>query len=103
MGRLKQPQDVAAVLAADVALQYHRGILVYAGRELCSYEVVIVFVHILGTDEVRIFDELRIVVRVFEKFVANAPEKVVAIERKKQSDAQEKIDAIKASIAALTK
>ena len=38
-----------------------------------------------------------------EKFVANAPEKVVAIERKKQSDAQEKIDAIKASIAALTK
>ena len=38
-----------------------------------------------------------------EKFVANAPEMVVAIERKKQSDAQEKIDAIKASIAALTK
>ena len=38
-----------------------------------------------------------------EKFVANAPEKVVAIERKKQSDAQEKIDAIKASIAALKK
>ena len=38
-----------------------------------------------------------------EKFVANAPEKVVAIERKKQSDAQEKIDAIKASIAALSK
>lgn len=38
-----------------------------------------------------------------EKFVANAPEKVVAIERKKQSDAQEKIAAIEASIAALTK
>ena len=38
-----------------------------------------------------------------EKFVANAPENVVAIERKKQSDAQEKIDAIKASIAALSK
>ncbi len=36
-----------------------------------------------------------------EKFVANAPEAVVAIERKKQSDATEKIAAIKASIAAL--
>lgn len=38
-----------------------------------------------------------------EKFVANAPEAVVAMERKKQSDALEKIEAIKASIAALTK
>ena len=36
-----------------------------------------------------------------EKFVANAPEAVVAVERKKQSDAREKIEAIKASIAAL--
>ncbi len=36
-----------------------------------------------------------------EKFVANAPEKVIALERKKQSDATEKIAAIKASIAAL--
>lgn len=36
-----------------------------------------------------------------ERFVANAPEKVVALERKKQSDAKEKIEAIKASIAAL--
>ncbi len=36
-----------------------------------------------------------------EKFVANAPETVVAVERKKQSDATEKIAAIKASIAAL--
>lgn len=38
-----------------------------------------------------------------EKFVANAPEAVVAMERKKQADATEKIAAIKASIAALTK
>ncbi len=38
-----------------------------------------------------------------EKFVANAPEAVVAMERKKQSDAIEKIEAIKASITALTK
>lgn len=37
-----------------------------------------------------------------EKFVNNAPEAVVAIERKKQSDANEKIAAIKASIAALS-
>ena len=37
-----------------------------------------------------------------ERFVANAPEAVVALERKKQSDAQEKIAAIKASIAALS-
>ena len=36
-----------------------------------------------------------------EKFVANAPEAVVAVERKKQSDATEKIEAIKAAIAAL--
>jgi len=35
------------------------------------------------------------------KFVANAPEKVVALERKKQSDAKEKIAAIEASIKAL--
>lgn len=36
-----------------------------------------------------------------ERFVANAPEKVIALERKKQSDATEKITAIKASIATL--
>lgn len=36
-----------------------------------------------------------------ERFVANAPEQVIALERKKQSDATEKIAAIKASIAAL--
>lgn len=36
-----------------------------------------------------------------ERFVANAPEAVVAMERKKLSDAQEKIAAIEASIAAL--
>ena len=36
-----------------------------------------------------------------ERFVANAPEKVVALERKKQSDAKEKIAAIEASLAAL--
>ncbi len=36
-----------------------------------------------------------------EKFVANAPEQVIALERKKQSDATEKISAIKASMAAL--
>ncbi|MDE6717141.1 MAG: valine--tRNA ligase, partial [Muribaculaceae bacterium] len=38
-----------------------------------------------------------------DKFVANAPESVVAIEHKKRSDAKEKIEAIKASIAALRK
>ena len=37
-----------------------------------------------------------------EKFVANAPENVVAMERKKQSDTEEKIAAVKESIAALT-
>ena len=36
-----------------------------------------------------------------ERFVANAPEAVVAVERKKQADAQEKIAAIKASMVAL--
>lgn len=36
-----------------------------------------------------------------EKFVNNAPEAVVAMERKKQSDATEKLEAIRASIAAL--
>ncbi len=36
-----------------------------------------------------------------EKFVNNAPEAVVAVERKKQSDATEKLEAIRASIAAL--
>ena len=38
-----------------------------------------------------------------ERFVANAPENVVALERKKQSDAQSKIAAIKAAIEALQK
>lgn len=38
-----------------------------------------------------------------ERFVANAPEAVVALERKKQADANEKIAAIRASIAALSK
>ena len=36
-----------------------------------------------------------------EKFVANAPEAVVAMERKKMSDSEEKIAAIKESLAAL--
>ncbi|MBQ4386500.1 MAG: valine--tRNA ligase [Prevotella sp.] len=36
-----------------------------------------------------------------ERFVANAPEQVVALERKKQSDSEEKIAAIKESLAAL--
>ena len=36
-----------------------------------------------------------------ERFVANAPEAVVAVERKKQSDANEKLAAIRASLAAL--
>ncbi len=36
-----------------------------------------------------------------EKFVNNAPEAIVAVERKKQSDATEKLEAIRASIAAL--
>ncbi len=36
-----------------------------------------------------------------ERFVANAPEQVIALERKKQSDATEKIAAIRASIEAL--
>lgn len=38
-----------------------------------------------------------------EKFVANAPESVVAIERKKKADAEEKLATIRASIAALAK
>lgn len=38
-----------------------------------------------------------------ERFVANAPEAVVALERKKQSDATAKIAAIRASIEALSK
>ena len=38
-----------------------------------------------------------------EKFVANAPEAVVAMERKKKSDAEEKIAALKDSIAELKK
>ena len=38
-----------------------------------------------------------------EKFVANAPEAVVALERKKMSDSEDKIAAIKESIAALRK
>jgi valyl-tRNA synthetase len=36
-----------------------------------------------------------------ERFVQNAPEQVVAMERKKQSDSEEKIAALKESIAAL--
>jgi valyl-tRNA synthetase len=36
-----------------------------------------------------------------ERFVANAPEAVVALERKKQSDAEEKIASLKESLAAL--
>ena len=36
-----------------------------------------------------------------ERFIANAPEAVVALERKKQSDSEEKIAALKESIAAL--
>ena len=36
-----------------------------------------------------------------ERFVANAPEAVVALERKKQSDSEEKITALKESIATL--
>ena len=38
-----------------------------------------------------------------EKFVAHAPEAVVALERKKQSDSEEKIAALKESIAELKK
>ena len=38
-----------------------------------------------------------------ERFVANAPEAVVAMERKKQGDAEEKIASLKESIAALRK
>lgn len=38
-----------------------------------------------------------------ERFVANAPQAVVELERKKQSDAQEKIAALKQSIAELKK
>ena len=38
-----------------------------------------------------------------ERFVANAPEAVVALERKKQSDSEEKIAALKASIEELKK
>ena len=36
-----------------------------------------------------------------EKFVANAPEAVVALERKKQSDSEEKIAALRLSLAEL--
>ena len=36
-----------------------------------------------------------------EKFVAHAPEAVVSLERKKQSDSEEKIAALKVSIAEL--
>ncbi len=38
-----------------------------------------------------------------EKFVANAPEAVVALERKKQSDSEEKIATLRESIAELKK
>ena len=36
-----------------------------------------------------------------EKFVANAPEAVVALERKKKSDSEEKIAALKETLAEL--
>ena len=36
-----------------------------------------------------------------ERFVANAPEQVVALERKKKSDAEEKLATIRASLASL--
>jgi valyl-tRNA synthetase len=38
-----------------------------------------------------------------ERFVQNAPEAVVALERKKQSDAEEKIAALKESLNELKK
>ena len=38
-----------------------------------------------------------------ERFVANAPEAVVAMERKKKSDAEEKLATIRAALAALGK
>jgi valyl-tRNA synthetase len=38
-----------------------------------------------------------------ERFVANAPEAVVAMERKKQKDSEEKIAALKDTIAELKK
>jgi valyl-tRNA synthetase len=38
-----------------------------------------------------------------ERFVQNAPEAVVAMERKKQSDAEEKIATLKETIAELSK
>lgn len=38
-----------------------------------------------------------------ERFVSNAPEQVVALERKKESDTLEKIAALKETIASLTK
>ena len=38
-----------------------------------------------------------------ERFVANAPEAVVAMERKKQADTEEKIATLRESIAALKK
>ena len=38
-----------------------------------------------------------------EKFVANAPEAVVALERKKKSDSEEKIAALKETISELKK
>ena len=36
-----------------------------------------------------------------ERFVSNAPEKVVAVERQKQADAEQKIAALKAQIEAM--
>lgn len=38
-----------------------------------------------------------------ERFVANAPEAVVALERKKEADSLEKIAALKETIASLSK
>ncbi len=38
-----------------------------------------------------------------ERFVAKAPEAVIEAERRKQADAQSKLETLRASLAALTK